>query len=421
MARPDGSSPAANEAKPDNSELSLEAAIALFQEFAAFYDVDLQKEPFMLRIIQEASAAPLPTGWVEIEKDDGVYFHNANTGDVTWDHPLDGPTRAKIDAARKAHAAKAATSGGISASVPDFATAIKKEAARQAAGESSNTTAISQQELLSQPTRISGGTNSDMEAKLASDIARIEAEKELAAATRAREAESRERQLLTNMVETMQAQLADARQEARELRTSIAEMEKARQANWDQQMAAQSRISELEAEVRDLKRETAEGGSVAVLQQRVTDAERIAEEERSARLRGETATAQLMGTQAVLYQRISELEAELNSSKSSRSRRSGTRKVVLHDQPVESMRPGTAAGGLIQHASANGGLFRPGTADTTGGSRGFEQQRPSTSLGGGSYDAAAASNREARAQRMGAQVLRLGANSDEDEFEQAFR
>ena len=65
-------------------------------------------------------------------------------------------------------------------------------------------------------------------------------------------------------------------------------------------MAAQSRISELEAEVRELKRETADGGSIAVLRQRVADAERTAEEERSARLRGETANAQLMGTQGIM-------------------------------------------------------------------------------------------------------------------------
>ena len=51
------------------------------QEFAAFYDVDLQKEPFMLRIIQEASAAPLPAGWVEIEKDGAwlLYSHEGCT------------------------------------------------------------------------------------------------------------------------------------------------------------------------------------------------------------------------------------------------------------------------------------------------------------------------------------------------------
>lgn len=169
---------------------------------------------------------------------------------------------------------------------------MNKEAAGQAAG-------ISQQELLSQPTAISSGTNPDTEAKLASDLARMEAEKELAAATRAREAEGRERQLLTKMVETLQVQLADARQEARELRASHAEMEKTRQTNWDQQMTAQARISELQAEVQELKRETASGGSVAVLQQRLADAERTAEEERSARLRGETANAQLMGTQGL--------------------------------------------------------------------------------------------------------------------------
>ena len=248
-----------------------------------------------------------------------------NSGDVTWDHPLDGPTRAKIAAARQAHAAKAAAqgptaAGGISASVPDFAAAMTGGVAGQAAarstgaatgaGAGANTGAglsrmISHQEILSQPTPgASSLPSSDAEAKLASDLeaarqARTEAEKELAAATRAREAEARERQLLTNMVETMQSQLADARQEARELRASQTEMERARQTNWDQQMSAHSRISELEAEVRELRRETADGGSVALMQQRVVEAERTAEEERErgARLRGETANAQLMGQQ----------------------------------------------------------------------------------------------------------------------------
>ena len=127
---------------------------------------------------------------------------------------------------------------------------------------------------------------------------------------------------------------------------------------------------------------------------------------------------------AVLYQRISELEAELNSGKWSKSnRRSATRKVVLQDQPVEAMRPGTAAAGLIQHCSVTPGLFRPGTADLAAGTRGSERQYPATSLGGSSSDAGAASNRAERAQRMmGAQVLRLGTNGGEDdEFEQAFR
>lgn len=228
-----------------------------------------------------------------------------NTGDVTWDHPLDGPTRAKIDAARAAHAANTATqgskvAGGISASVPDFAAAMNNVAVGQTAGQrTKNGAAISQQQLLSQPTGSTDGSGPDAAAMLASDLARIEAEKELAAATRAREAEARERQLLTNMVESMQAQLADARQEVKELRSLQADMERARQVNWDQQMTAQSRISELEAEVRELKRETTEGGSVSALQQRVADAERNAEEERSERLRGETANAQLMGTQGM--------------------------------------------------------------------------------------------------------------------------
>lgn len=64
--------------------------------------------------------------------------------------------------------------------------------------------------------------NSDIEGAITSDLARIEAEKEQAAAT-------------------------SARQNARKLRTSKVEMEEPRQANWDQQMAAQSWISGLES------------------------------------------------------------------------------------------------------------------------------------------------------------------------------
>ena len=162
---------------------------------------------------------------------DGVYFHNQNTGDVTWDHPLDGPTRTKLAAAREAQAAKVSTAGhGISASVPDFAAVTGgKRPDGDGNGGAGLPRMVSHQGLLRGPT--GHGSATDAEAKLASELeaarqARTEAEKELAAATRAREAESRERQLLTNMVESMQSQLADARQEARELRSSQSEMEK---------------------------------------------------------------------------------------------------------------------------------------------------------------------------------------------------
>ena len=213
------------EEKPAKEDLSLEDAIKLFQEFAAFYDVDLQAEPFMLPIIQEASAAPLPSGWTEIDKDDGVYFHNQATGEVTWDHPLDGPTRAKLAAAREAHAAAAAPQQQefISASVPNLS----------AAAAASNGPR-SQKELITQPTAngVADGAAATADAAVlsgeleAARQARTEAEKELAAATRAREAEARERQLLTGMVESLQGQLAEARQEARELRQSMSEMDK---------------------------------------------------------------------------------------------------------------------------------------------------------------------------------------------------
>eukprot|EP01052_Picozoa_sp_SAG31_P006421 SAG31_NODE_295_length_18239_cov_15.063065_11_plen_162_part_00 len=47
---------------------SLEEAIAVFREFAQFYDVDLQREPYLLQVIQEASAASLPDGWEEVKR-----------------------------------------------------------------------------------------------------------------------------------------------------------------------------------------------------------------------------------------------------------------------------------------------------------------------------------------------------------------
>ena len=125
---------------------------------------------------------------------------------------------------------------------------------------------------------------------------------------------------------------------------------------------------------------------------------------------------------AVLYQRIAELEAELNSNRSSKShRRGGNRKVVLQDQPVESMRPGTAAGGLIARPGTSGGLS--GGAAGGGGGGFDQQQRPATSLSGPGAGAGAIMSREARAARMGgggggagggggggggAQVLRFG-------------
>ena len=116
--------------------------------------------------------------------------------------------------------------------MPDFAAVTggkRPDGAGNGNGDTGLPRMVSQQELLRQPT--GRGSATDAEAKLASELeaarqARSDAEKELAAATRAREAESRERQLLTNMVESMQSQLADARQEASETRSLQSEMEK---------------------------------------------------------------------------------------------------------------------------------------------------------------------------------------------------
>lgn len=198
------------------------------------------------------------------------------------------------------------------------------------------------------------------------------------------------------MVESLQGQLAEARQEARELRQSMSEMDKGRQASWGQQLAAQTRMGELEGELSALR------SANDVLTKRCEEAEQQAAEERSLRARGDNANAELMGKQASLLQRLEMLETEL-ANRGSSKRRGGTRRVKLQDQPVES-RPGTA--NLLR----TGGDARPGTS---GGLRGGGHARPSTSAVSSAH-----AHREERAGKMhGAQVLRIGEDGEEDEFE----
>ena len=162
----------------------------------------------MLPVVQEASAAPLPAGWTEIEQEDedgnpGAYFYNENTKETTWDHPLDEPTRAKLQSARESHRAKQPGSvtdglGFISASTPDLT--------QQRWRSDGNDPCMTQKQLLSQPTgggvpKRVGANEIDCGGELqAARSARAQAEAELTAAVRAREAEGRERQLLTGMV-----------------------------------------------------------------------------------------------------------------------------------------------------------------------------------------------------------------------------
>jgi hypothetical protein len=78
--------------------------LAMLYDFAGFYDVDLEQQPHLLDAIREAAAASLPPEWAEIEGEDGIaYFHNSHTGETTWEHPLDGPTRQCLEKAQQAH------------------------------------------------------------------------------------------------------------------------------------------------------------------------------------------------------------------------------------------------------------------------------------------------------------------------------
>ena len=296
---------------------SLEEAISVFREFASFYDVDLQREPHLLQIIQEASAAVLPEGWEEVEKGEEVYFYNESTNDSTWDHPLDGPTRAAIQAEREKHTAAGgggnAVVGYVSHSTPDLAAAAK------------DTGRLSHQDVLTLPTTKEGSGGELHSQASTEQVRRVTAE--LESVTRGRDAETRERELLKDMVEQVRMQLADVRAESKTQRESIAGLEKSRQELWTKNIELQGRLTGAEGDAREAERErdrlaekvTELGRLVVAAQTKLVVVEKelatdktAASYESAEKRRAQEGFHELMERQGTLLSRVQELEAALD-------------------------------------------------------------------------------------------------------------
>jgi len=59
------------------------------RECARYLGIHPQSERHLLWIAEEALYAPLPDGWEEGEDNGDPYFHNKETGDTIWEHPMD--------------------------------------------------------------------------------------------------------------------------------------------------------------------------------------------------------------------------------------------------------------------------------------------------------------------------------------------
>eukprot|EP00741_Cyanophora_paradoxa_P002638 tig00000615_g2560.t1 len=67
------------------------------REFAVGLGIDPDEDSDLMWIVEEAFQAPLPGGWTEhVSENDLVYFFNSETGESTWEHPLDRHYRALL-------------------------------------------------------------------------------------------------------------------------------------------------------------------------------------------------------------------------------------------------------------------------------------------------------------------------------------
>lgn len=89
-----------------NEEMEL-LANAVF-EHALYLGVDPEREPQLLPIVEEALLAPPPEDWQQVTTPEGEnYFHNINTNETQWDHPLDDFYREVLKRVRAEDAAAA--------------------------------------------------------------------------------------------------------------------------------------------------------------------------------------------------------------------------------------------------------------------------------------------------------------------------
>mmetsp|Transcript_2653 Transcript_2653/g.4917 ORF Transcript_2653/g.4917 Transcript_2653/m.4917 type:complete len:293 (-) Transcript_2653:53-931(-) len=82
----------ASDAPPSSEVGPMEEAD--MREYGQSLGVDIDIEPDLLWVVQEAFNAPLPASWTEHTDDEGrVYFFHEATSQSTWHHPMDAVYR----------------------------------------------------------------------------------------------------------------------------------------------------------------------------------------------------------------------------------------------------------------------------------------------------------------------------------------
>eukprot|EP00747_Dinoflagellata_sp_TGD_P192589 gnl/TRDRNA2_/TRDRNA2_57648_c0_seq1.p1 gnl/TRDRNA2_/TRDRNA2_57648_c0~~gnl/TRDRNA2_/TRDRNA2_57648_c0_seq1.p1 ORF type:complete len:631 (-),score=137.39 gnl/TRDRNA2_/TRDRNA2_57648_c0_seq1:50-1864(-) len=73
------------------------------REYAEFLGVDPDTEPHLLWIAREGVVAPVPAPWKACQEEDGadVYYFNFDSGESSWDHPLDEKYKNMVEDYRK--------------------------------------------------------------------------------------------------------------------------------------------------------------------------------------------------------------------------------------------------------------------------------------------------------------------------------
>ena len=67
------------------------AVYAEVMSFAEYLGFDLNSYPELYWIAEQARAAPIPEAWGEhVDESGNTYYHNEETGESSWEHPLDG-------------------------------------------------------------------------------------------------------------------------------------------------------------------------------------------------------------------------------------------------------------------------------------------------------------------------------------------
>lgn len=85
---------------PEPAQVSREDV----QEYARYLGIDLEREPHLVQIAEEALTAALPDGWEEVDNGEHIFFHHAESKHSQYEHPLEEQYRMIITAYRDSYA-----------------------------------------------------------------------------------------------------------------------------------------------------------------------------------------------------------------------------------------------------------------------------------------------------------------------------